>query len=91
MSWVALHRQHHAQSDREGDPHSSWADGKFNFKEAIKVWLGYDWKVPAIPVRYIKDLMRSPTHKFIFKNYFKIIFAFSFTLSFIFSERLFTL
>ena len=45
MSWVALHRQHHAQSDREGDPHSSWADGKFNFKEAIKVWLGYDWKV----------------------------------------------
>ena len=77
MSWVALHRQHHAQSDREGDPHSSWADGKFNFKEAIKVWLGYDWKVPAIPVRYIKDLMRSPTHKFIFKHYFKIIFAFS--------------
>ena len=75
-SVITLHRLL-THSDREGDPHSSWADGKFNFKEAIKVWLGYDWKVPAIPVRYIKDLMRSPTHKFIFKNYFKIIFAFS--------------
>lgn len=76
ISWVALHRQHHATSDREGDPHTPYINNKFNLIEAIKIWLGYDWKVPNIPIRYVKDLMRSSTHKFIFNNYFKIIFAY---------------
>lgn len=80
ISWVALHRQHHATSDREGDPHSSYKNNKWNIVEAIKVWLGYDWQVPNIPVRYVKDLMRDDTHKFIFNNYFKIIFAYSLVL-----------
>jgi len=80
ISWVALHRQHHATSDREGDPHSSYINGKFNIIQAIKVWLGYDWKIPNIPVSYVKDLMRSPTHRFIFNNYFKIIFVYSLIL-----------
>lgn len=80
ISWVALHRQHHATSDREGDPHSPYIDRKFNFIQAVKVWLGYDWNIPNIPVAYVKDLMRNPTHKFIFNNYFKIIFAFSLIL-----------
>lgn len=80
ISWVALHRQHHATSDRDGDPHSPYINGKFNIVQAIKVWLGYDWRIPSIPVAYVKDLMRSPTHRFIFKNYFKIIFAFSLIL-----------
>ena len=80
ISWVALHRQHHAASDRVGDPHSPYVDSKFNIKQAIKVWLGYEWQIPNIPVAYVKDLMRSPTHKFIFNNYFKIIFAFSLVL-----------
>jgi stearoyl-CoA desaturase (delta-9 desaturase) len=80
ISWVALHRQHHATSDRTGDPHSPYIDNKFNITQAIKVWLGYEWKIPNIPVAYVKDLMRSPTHKFIFNNYFKIIFAFSLVL-----------
>ena len=77
ISWVALHRQHHATADREGDPHSPYIEDKFNFVQAVKVWLGYDWKIPNIPVRYVKDLMRSSTHRFIFKHYFKIIFAYS--------------
>lgn len=80
ISWVALHRQHHATSDRNGDPHSSYVEEKWNLVEAIKVWLGYDWKVPNIPVRFVKDLIRNDTHKFIFNNYFKIIFAFSILL-----------
>ena len=80
ISWVALHRQHHTRSDREGDPHSPYIDGKFNFIQAVKVWLGYDWQISNIPVTYVKDLMRSPTHRFIFNNYFKIIFAFSLIL-----------
>jgi stearoyl-CoA desaturase (delta-9 desaturase) len=73
INWVAVHRQHHATSDREGDPHSPYVDGKFSFKEAANVWLGYDWNVPNIPVSYVKDLIRNKTHKFILKNYFKII------------------
>mgnify|MGYP005847062063 CR=1 FL=1 len=77
ISWVALHRQHHANTDKEGDPHSPYIDGEFSNKQAFKVWSGYDWQISNIPVRYVKDLMRSPTHKFIFNNYFKIIFAFS--------------
>jgi fatty-acid desaturase len=80
ISWVALHRQHHATSDRDGDPHSPYINGKFNFLQALKVWWGYEWAIPNIPVAYVKDLMKSSTHKFIFKNYFKIIFAFSLIL-----------
>lgn len=76
ISWVALHRQHHAKSDTEEDPHSPYVDGKFSFVEATKIWLGYDWKVPNIPINFVKDLMRNPTHKFIFNNYFRIIFAY---------------
>lgn len=80
ISWVALHRQHHATSDRFGDPHSPNIEGTFNLKQAFKVWIGYDWKIPNIPIAYVKDLMRSPTHRFIFKHYFKIIFVFSLLL-----------
>lgn len=80
ISWVALHRQHHACSDREGDPHSPYINGRFNIRQAVKVWIGYDWDIPNIPVAYVKDLMRSPTHRFIFNHYFKIIFIFSITL-----------
>ena len=78
ISWVALHRQHHVTSDRNGDPHSPYIDNKFSLKQSIKVWFGYDWDIPNIPVAYVKDLMRSSTHKFIFNNYFKIIAVFSF-------------
>ncbi|MEY4331573.1 MAG: hypothetical protein RLZZ196_311 [Bacteroidota bacterium] len=80
ISWVALHRQHHAHSDRIGDPHSPYVDNKFSIEQAIKVWMGYDWSIPNIPVAYVKDLMRSLTHRFIFENYFKIIFVFSLLL-----------
>ena len=59
INWVASHRQHHARSDVEGDPHSPHVDGKFSFKQAMTVWLGLDWRVPNIPVKYAKDLMRS--------------------------------
>jgi fatty-acid desaturase len=76
INWVAVHRQHHAKSDREGDPHSPYANGKFSLTEAAKIWLGYDWKIPNIPIKFVKDLIRNPTHKFIFNNYFKIIFAY---------------
>ena len=74
ISWVALHRMHHQHSDKEDDPHSPYVNGKFNIKQAFRVFIGYDWKIPIIPINYVKDLMRKPIHRFIFKNYFKVIF-----------------
>lgn len=80
ISWVALHRMHHQHSDKLYDPHSPYVDGKFNIIQSIKVFFGYDWQIPNIPVNYVKDLMRDKTHKIIFNNYFKIIFAGVFVL-----------
>lgn len=74
ISWVALHRMHHQYSDKELDPHSPYVNDKFDIKKAINVFVGYDWKIPNIPVKYVKDLMRQPIHRFIFEHYFKIIF-----------------
>lgn len=73
ISWVALHRMHHHHSDKDNDPHSPYVNGEFNVNQAWKVFIGYDWKIPNIPVKYIRDLMRDPIHRFIFENYFKII------------------
>jgi stearoyl-CoA desaturase (delta-9 desaturase) len=73
IAWVGLHRVHHVNSDKHGDPHSPHVDGKFNYWAAFKVWIGYDWHVEAISLKYVKDLIRSPLHKFIFNHYFKII------------------
>jgi len=64
---------HHANSDNAGDPHSPYVDGKFNYWAAFKVWVGYDWQVETISLKYVRDLVRSPLHKFIFNHYFKII------------------
>ena len=83
LSWVAVHRVHHASSDTKTDPHSPNKDNKFNFKQALHVWWGYDWKIPQVSTKLVKDLLRNPIHMFIFKHYFKIIFVFSLVLLFI--------
>jgi fatty-acid desaturase len=80
ISWVALHRMHHQHSDKEFDPHSPYINDKFDLKQTIKVFIGYDWNIPNIPIKYVKDLMREPIHRFIFDNYFKIIFVTLFIL-----------
>lgn len=67
INWVGMHRYHHAHSDTELDPHSPSQHGWFS------AYTGIGWPTPVIPMKYVKDLMRSPTHKFILKNYFKIL------------------
>jgi stearoyl-CoA desaturase (delta-9 desaturase) len=69
ISWVALHRFHHANSDSEIDPHSPAQHGWFT------AWTGIGWQIPNIPFTYVKDLMRNPVHKFILNHYFKILFS----------------
>lgn len=83
LSWVAVHRVHHAYADTEDDPHSPNEQGKFSFKRAVQVWWGYDWNIPKVSPKLVKDLLRNPIHKFIFNNYFKIIIAYSLILLFV--------
>ena len=83
LSWVAVHRVHHAYADTHNDPHSPNEGGQFSFKRAVQVWWGYDWKIPQVSIKLVKDLLRNPIHMFIFNHYFKIIFAFSLVLLFI--------
>lgn len=73
IAWVGMHRMHHANSDRLGDPHSPYVEDKFSNWQAFKVWIGYDWHVESISMNYVKDLIRKPLHKWMFHNYFKVI------------------
>ena len=62
--WVAIHRIHHARSDKEGDPHSPRDGGWWSHMGWI---LGgqsrhHDTKVLA---RYVPDLAADPYHRFI--------------------------
>jgi len=66
ITWVGLHRYHHANSDTELDPHSP-KHGKF------RAWTGIGWTIPQIPLRYVKDLMKNPFQRFILDHYFKIL------------------
>jgi stearoyl-CoA desaturase (delta-9 desaturase) len=76
MSWVSTHRTHHANSDADGDPHSPNINRKYSMLRGLQVWVGYDWKMNKVTPFLVKDLIRHPIHKFIFDNYFKIIFAY---------------
>jgi len=52
LGWVGVHRMHHAYSDTEHDPHSPL------FKGFWKV-LTSSFKVPRIPRRFIRDMLRN--------------------------------
>ena len=59
LFWVSYHRQHHAFSDQEHDPHSP-RDGKW---WAHMLWLGYKQdpvKTPAHRQKWVPDLLRDP-------------------------------
>jgi sn-1 stearoyl-lipid 9-desaturase len=66
IAWVGLHRYHHLTADTDKDPHSP-------YNGVLKSWLGYGWKVENIPLNFVKDLMKDNYHKWIFKNYFKVL------------------
>jgi len=66
MTWAAVHKQHHAYSDTEEDPHSYTSKGAWSVY--MNTW-GYKAKIKR---RYIKQLMKNPILKFFHKNYFSI-------------------
>jgi stearoyl-CoA desaturase (Delta-9 desaturase) len=74
--WVALHRMHHAASDRPGDPHSPRASawpgpsGQGRWRAALQGHAGWvlDHDVPK-PTRYARELIGDPLVRRLAKAY----------------------
>ncbi|MGE0494970.1 MAG: acyl-CoA desaturase [Vulcanimicrobiota bacterium] len=70
-AWVAIHRSHHARSDREGDPHSR-AEGFW--------WSHVGWMLYLTPRRLddsytrrlARDILANPFYAFLDRHYFKL-------------------
>lgn len=75
VTWVGLHRYHHANPDTVSDPHTPYENDKLTAKKIFSAWTGYGWPIPQIPSKYVRDMITQPHHKFILNNYFKIIFV----------------
>lgn len=70
LTWAAVHRMHHANSDTEHDPHSPIFVGWWKV-------LTSSWKVNYIPKKYIVDLIKNPRVKFFhtYGKYVHIVYA----------------
>ena len=77
MTWAGTHRQHHAYSDTEQDPHSHSIKGKWAVY--VNTW-GYGFKIRR---KFIARLMRDPILRWFHKNYFKLNIAIIVVLSLI--------
>lgn len=67
ITWVGVHRMHHAYADTKKDPHSAKYQPWWRILFSL-------WHVETIPRRFIKDLIRNPRVMF-FHKYGKYIFA----------------
>jgi fatty-acid desaturase len=66
LSWAGAHRMHHAYPDGDLDPHSP------KIKGAAKVYL-HLWGQVNIKRKFVSDLIRSPFHCWVHRNYFLIL------------------
>ncbi len=76
ITWVATHRVHHANSDREGDPHStrkgfSWAHVEWLFKPNPNIPKTEDF------AKYCPDLWNEPFYRVLFHLHLPMQFAFA--------------
>jgi stearoyl-CoA desaturase (delta-9 desaturase) len=64
LAWVAIHREHHRYTDKEGDPHSP----------QTVPWWRVQWlsMFEPVDIRYVVDLMRDPFQRFLHEWYFVI-------------------
>ena len=65
LTWAATHRQHHAYSDTDNDPHSHYKKGKWAVY--VNTW-GYDFQIKR---RFIKRYLRNTVLVHFYKNYFR--------------------
>jgi fatty-acid desaturase len=68
LTWVAVHRYHHAHSDTEKDPHSPIYQGSSSV-------IFSQWNVKYIPKKFIKPLMKNKRLLF-FHKYGMYMYAF---------------
>lgn len=64
ITYTGVHRQHHAYSDTEKDPHITRPWWKVTFYVRNENY--------SIENKFVADLVRDPIHKWMHKNYFKI-------------------
>lgn len=64
LMWVGVHRKHHAKTDTDHDPHGN--------QPIWRVWSTF-WRPYTIEMKYVADLVKNPTQRFIHQHYFKII------------------
>jgi stearoyl-CoA desaturase (Delta-9 desaturase) len=75
ITWAAHHRRHHRLADKEGDPHSPYANEEPGVRGALKgLWhahLGwlFDRDLESDPIRYCPDLTRDRDMRFISKHF----------------------
>ena len=74
LAWAGVHRMHHAYSDTELDPHSPILMSKWRVFFSV-------YKVPTIPRKFIKDLLRNPRVMF-FHKHRKIIWIAHFVITY---------
>tara|TARA_B100000900_G_C20502520_1_gene684391 strand:+ start:95 stop:670 length:576 start_codon:yes stop_codon:yes gene_type:complete len=80
LTWVGVHRMHHAHSDTELDPHSK----KFQPWYVILFSL---WHVDSIPRKFIKDMLKNPRVVFFHKHRNKLYIANAILLTLIFGPK----
>ena len=79
IEWVAQHRAHHANTDRDGDPHDShrgmpWAHFEWLFRS------NKDRIPPEERVRWAPDLIKDPFYRAVERYHFLIQVAFAIVL-----------
>jgi stearoyl-CoA desaturase (delta-9 desaturase) len=78
IRWVATHRRHHQESDREGDPHSPHVHGDTPLdllRGLYHAHVGWCFKAdPKDCGRSVRDLMGDPAMRFVDRMYFGWVF-----------------
>jgi stearoyl-CoA desaturase (delta-9 desaturase) len=74
LSWVGIHRMHHAYADTPKDPHSPI------YKKWYEI-LFTTWRVKNIPRKFVKDLYKNPRVMF-FHKWKNVILVFTYMISF---------
>lgn len=80
IAWIAVHRLHHAYSDRSLELDPYYPQG--GLLKQFEAWV-ISPRSTNIPPGVIKDLMRNSYHRFTHNHYYKILFLWIFLLTII--------
>jgi len=69
LTWIGVHRMHHAYADTKKDPHSA------KYQPWYKILFSL-WRVETIPRQFLRDVIRNPRVMF-FHKYRNILYFFN--------------